>query len=129
RCDSAETTHGQRHWPRPYANARLAACRCQGTMKMRFRTVARVVMTAALMLVPITPAVAQSAQAPAAQEIISNEDLLRVTALDEVFTHFGAGIEQAPQEQGIPFTAAMQAAWTAAAREVFNAGQMQRRLA
>lgn len=96
---------------------------------MRFRTAVRALMTAVLVLTASTPVYAQSASAPAEQAAISNEDLLRATALDEVFAEFGAGIAQAPQEQGIPFTAAMQTAWTAAAHEVFDATQMQHRLA
>lgn len=66
---------------------------------------------------------AVSAQAAAAGTM-STEQLMSATALDEVFTQFGAGIASSPAEQGTPFTAAMQAAWSGAAREVFDADAM-----
>jgi hypothetical protein len=69
-----------------------------------------------------------AAQAQPAQ-IITTDELMRATALDEVFTQFGPGIEAAPAEQGAVYSAAMQAAWTAAAREVFEPNRMHKSLA
>jgi hypothetical protein len=64
------------------------------------------------------PVLAQEAQA------ISTQDLMRATALDEIFTQFGPTIEASPAEQGVPFTASMNAAWVDAARDVFDAEGM-----
>lgn len=69
-------------------------------------------------LVCLTPTFAQETQ------LISTEELMKATALDEVFTQFGPTIEASPTEQGVPFTASMNAAWVSAAREVFDAGYM-----
>ena len=69
------------------------------------------------------PAAAQTAPA------LSTDELMRATALDEIFSQFGASIEAAPAEQGVPFGGPMQAAWTAAVREVFDAGRMHDTLA
>lgn len=72
------------------------------------------------------PAVAQDA-APAAT--ISTDELMKATALDEIFTQFGPSIAASPNEQGVPFTADMRAAWDDAAREVFDARRMHDALA
>lgn len=68
---------------------------------------------------------AQAQPAPA----ISTDELMRATSLDEVFTQFGPGIETAPTQQGAVFAPAMQAAWVAAAREVFQPAPMHAALA
>jgi hypothetical protein len=60
---------------------------------------------------------------------ISTAELMRVTALDEIFTHFGAAIEIAPHEQAVPFNASMRGVWAEATREVFGADSMHKALA
>jgi hypothetical protein len=89
-----------------------------------------VVLLAAFAMPPTLPATAETpASATRAAPAMTDEELMRVTALDEVFTEFGASIEQSPTQQGIPFPGSMAAAWTAAAREVFDAARMHRSLA
>lgn len=60
---------------------------------------------------------------------MSTAELMKATALDEVFTQFGATIEQTPREQAVPFNATMNGAWIEASREVFSADRMHGRLA
>ena len=70
--------------------------------------------------------------APMAQDDgrpMSTEELMQATALDEIFTQFGPSMEASPAEQGVPMTAAMDAAWVEAAREVFGASPMHDDLA
>jgi hypothetical protein len=69
------------------------------------------------------PAAAQTAAT------LSTDELMRATALDEIFSQFGPSIEAAPAEQGVPFTGPMFAAWTGAVREVFDADRMHNALA
>ena len=76
---------------------------------------------------PVLPPALGSAHAEEAA--ISVAELMRATALDDIFTQFGASIESAPAEQGTVFTPAMQTAWTSAAREVFSAKAMHAELA
>jgi hypothetical protein len=67
----------------------------------------------------VTPVAAQSEAAD-----VSIAELMRATALDEVFTQFGAAVEASPREQGIAFDAALTDVWVEAAREVFDARSM-----
>ena len=97
---------------------------------MNFRPLA-LALLAALLALGATPAsFAESApaqvQAPAT---MSEDELLRAAALDQVFSQFGPGIEEAPTDQGIPLPGAMHSVWAAAAREVFDADRMHRDLA
>lgn len=88
------------------------------------------VLAAALALAPLTvlpaalPAVAQSEPAP-----MTMDELMHVTALDEIFTHFGPGIAAAPEDQGVPFVGAQKAAWQQSASEAFRADRMHADLA
>jgi len=78
-------------------------------------------------LISATGVVVHTAAPAAAQAetaAISIAELMQATALDEVFTQFGASIETSPQEQGVPFDAMLSAVWVEAAREVFNADSM-----
>lgn len=96
---------------------------------MTFRPLTLVV-AALLAIAPVQPAAAQATGTEsAASQAITDDELLRVTALDEVFTEFGAGIERAPLEQSLPFPSSLGVAWSAAAREVFDADGMHRALA
>jgi hypothetical protein len=61
--------------------------------------------------------------------LLTTEELMRATALDEIFTQFGPVIEAAPREQSVPFPSAMAAVWGEAARSVFVAEDMHRALA
>jgi hypothetical protein len=61
--------------------------------------------------------------------LLTTEELMRATALDEIFTQFGPVIEAAPQEQSVPFPSAMAAVWGEAARNVFVADDMHQALA
>lgn len=56
---------------------------------------------------------------------MSTEELMRATALDEVFSQFGPTMEASPRDQGVPMPAHMMAAWGEAAREVFETRTMQ----
>lgn len=85
------------------------------------------VAAALALAVPAAPFVAVAHAQSAA--VMSTEELMRATALDEVFSQFGASIETAPAEQSTPFTASMQSAWVSAAREVFGAERMHAALA
>lgn len=89
------------------------------------------VLAACLALAPLAAALPPAAKVALAQQdaAISVADLMRVTALDDIFTQFGASIESAPAEQGTAFTSAMQAAWAGAAREVFSSDDMHAELA
>lgn len=96
---------------------------------MHLRPIAPLVLLGALALGPVA-ALAESATPPAqAEQVISDAELLRAAALDEVFSQFGAGIEQAPDDQGLPLPGAMRGAWLVAAREVFDAEEMHADLA
>lgn len=70
------------------------------------------------------PVVAQSEVMP-----LSVEELMRATALDEIFTQFGPVIEAAPREQNVPFPGEMDTIWSEAARTVFVADKMHSTLA
>jgi hypothetical protein len=76
---------------------------------------------------------APAALLPAAAQnetlLLTTEELMRATALDEVFTQFGPVIEAAPRDQNVPFPAALEAVWREAARSVFVADSMHRSLA
>ena len=61
--------------------------------------------------------------------LLTTEELMRATALDEVFTQFGPVIEAAPREQNVPFPAGMEDVWAEAARKVFVAETMHSSLA
>lgn len=67
--------------------------------------------------------------AQAGSYAMSTAELMKATALDAVFTQFGAAIEETPSVQPVPFSAAMRRAWADASREVFSASHMHRRLA
>lgn len=72
---------------------------------------------------------AMPATAEAQDAVMSTAELMRATALDEVFTQFGAAIESSPGEQGVAFDAPLMAVWVEAAREVFDARAMHGALA
>lgn len=76
-----------------------------------------------------SPIQAQETQVQTETAAISVAELMRATALDEVFTQFGAAIEASPQEQGVPFDATLMGIWVEAAREVFDTKSMQGALA
>jgi len=90
----------------------------------------KLVIAAILGLAPLsasvvpTPAVAQ-----AESFVMSTAELMKATALDEVFTQFGASIAETPSVQDVPFNATMRRAWADASRDVFSAPAMHRRLA
>jgi hypothetical protein len=69
------------------------------------------------------PAVAQS------EAVLTTDELMRATALDEVFTQFGPVIAAAPHDQSVPLPAEMLAVWGEAARMVFVAEAMHSSLA
>lgn len=60
---------------------------------------------------------------------LTTAELMQATALDEVFSQFGAVIEAAPEQQGAPFTASMRGVWSEAVQRVFEPGAMHRALA
>ena len=70
-----------------------------------------------------TPAMSQTQDAA-----ISVAELMQATALDEVFTQFGATIGAAPAESG-QFDPRLAGVWAEAAREVFDARSMHGALA
>ncbi len=80
---------------------------------------------AALPLTAAAHAVLAQPDAP----VMSIEELMHATALDEVFTQFGPTLEVSAELQGVPLPGGMQEAWTAAAREVFDADAMNAELA
>ncbi len=75
------------------------------------------------------PALPLPAAAQAEALLLTTEELMRATALDEVFTQFGPVIEAAPREQSVPFPAGMEEVWAEAARTVFVAEAMHSSLA
>ncbi|HHY49586.1 MAG TPA: DUF2059 domain-containing protein [Alphaproteobacteria bacterium] len=87
-----------------------------------------VAITIAL-LAGIPGGLAAPAAAQSEATALTTAELMRATALDEVFTQFGAAIEAAPREQAVPFNAAMHGAWVEAAREIFAADRMHGDLA
>jgi hypothetical protein len=86
-------------------------------------------LAACLGLAPLAAALPPATAAIREEAAISVAELMRFTALDDIFTQFGPTIESAPAEQGTAFTSAMQAAWSGAAREVFSADDMHAELA
>jgi len=93
-------------------------------MLVRALALAVLVSTSGLGGHAVTPAAAQ-----VEQDTISIAELMQATALDEVFTQFGATIEASPGEQGIAFDAMLTGVWAEAAREVFDARSMHGALA
>lgn len=93
-------------------------------MLMRALVLATLLSASALGGQAAPPALGQTRQAA-----ISVAELMRATALDEVFTRFGSVIETSPGEQGVPFDAALMGVWVEASREVFDARQMHGSLA
>lgn len=75
------------------------------------------------------PALPVPALAQAETYAMSTAELMQATALDSVFTQFGAVIEETPRQQAVPFNAAMRRAWEEASRQVFAPTRMHRRLA
>jgi hypothetical protein len=61
--------------------------------------------------------------------VLTTAELMRATALDEIFTQFGPVIEAAPRDQAVPFTSAMLDVWSEAVREVFDPTSMHASLA
>lgn len=91
---------------------------------MRKLALALVLSLGPLAAPAVLPAAAQSET-----YAISTDELLRVTAFDNLFLYFGKAVEDAPGQQGIPFSAELTAAWNAASREAFPVSAMNRRLA
>jgi hypothetical protein len=87
----------------------------------RFRLVSLALLTA---LVPLTPTATPAPEPPAPETAMTIEELMRATALDELFSQFGASIHGAPDEQGLPMPTGMRDAWTVAVRQTFDADQM-----
>ena len=94
----------------------------------RLRLAALAALAGVIPLLPVaTPAPEPGTAIEAATMTI--EELMRATALDELFNQFGATIEAAPAEQGLPMPAAMRDAWTIAVRQTFDSGDMHAELA
>jgi hypothetical protein len=93
-------------------------------MLIRALAVAALLSTSGITAFALSPAQAQTETAA-----ISVAELMQATALDEVFTQFGAAIAASPQEQGVPFDAMLTSVWAEAAREVFDARSMHGALA
>jgi len=93
-------------------------------MLIRALAVAALLGSSSITASALSPVQAQTELAP-----ISVAELMQATALDEVFTQFGAAIEASPQEQGVPFDAMLMGVWVEAAREVFDAKTMHGALA
>jgi len=93
-------------------------------MLVRALALAALVSASSLGSHAVTPAAAQ-----VEQHAISVAELMQATALDEVFTQFGATIAASPAEQGVGFDATLMAVWVEAAREVFDARSMHASLA
>lgn len=88
------------------------------------------VLAAFLALAALDASAAQTRPIAATENMeITVAELMQATALDDIFTQYGASIALAPQEQGAAFTASMRTAWTGAAREVFAADAMHAELA
>lgn len=77
----------------------------------------------------VTASASSPSMAQAETAVISVGELMQATALDEVFTQFGAAIAASPQEQGVPFDAMLSSVWVEAAGEVFDAKSMHGALA
>lgn len=93
---------------------------------MRFRSIA---LFAALLFVAPAALAPVPAQAQLDPIPLTTEELMRATALDEIFTQFGPVIEASPLQQPVPFNDTMLAAWQGAVREVFDADAMHTALA
>lgn len=92
----------------------------------------RAAALAALLGLPLVlaaqPPVLAQVDAQTVAPAMTTEELMRATALDEVFAQFGPSMENSPRDQGVPMPAQLEAAWGEAAREVFNARTMQMEL-
>jgi hypothetical protein len=77
----------------------------------------------------VAPAALLPAAAQSEPLLLTTEELMQATALDEVFTQFGPVIEAAPRDQNVPMPSAMQAVWHEAAQSVFVADAMHKSLA
>jgi hypothetical protein len=75
------------------------------------------------------PSMLPTAVAQTEALLLTTEELMRATALDEVFTQFGPVIEGAPREQSVRLPAGIEAVWGEAARMVFVAEAMHSALA
>jgi hypothetical protein len=87
----------------------------------RFRRTALALLTA---LVALVPAATPAPEPPPIEAAMTIEELMRATALDELFSQFGASIQGAPDEQRLPMPIGMRDAWTVAVRQTFDADQM-----
>lgn len=72
---------------------------------------------------------ASPARSQTQEAALSVAELMRATALDEVFTQFSSVIAASPAEQGIVFDAVLAGVWMEAVREVFDANAMHDALA
>ena len=92
-------------------------------MQIRKLIAAALLLAAPVSLLPTAVAAQTEAAAPSVAE------LLEITSFDQVFTHSGSAMAEAPALHGIPLPAEMERAWREAALEVFVAERMHARLA
>jgi hypothetical protein len=95
---------------------------------MRIRFVA-IAATLCLSVLPLSAATLPLRAQQTETLVLTTAELMRATALDEIFTQFGPVIEAAPRDQPVPFTSAMLGVWSEAVREVFDPGAMHASLA
>jgi hypothetical protein len=89
-----------------------------------------IALAAALGLAPLTaPVVLSPAFAQAETAAMSMEELMRATALDDVFTQFAPSVATAPEEQGMPFVGGQKTVWLESVHQVFRADRMHAELA
>lgn len=87
---------------------------------MLFRTLAFAAAVSLSLLGAVAEPVVAQTDAPA----MTVEELMRASGLDEVFNQYGAGIDAALGQQGVPIPPGFQDAWSAAAGQVFGADAM-----
>ena len=91
----------------------------------------RALVAVALLSAAATPSLSVRPASAASQNLadFTNADLMRATALDQIFSAFGETIAASAEAQGLPVSAKFQGIWKETAGEVFEATAMQRELA